>query len=83
MSMMAGRGFFRRKQMGYIVTKETIRTYKQEQIISEAANDKDALNKATDGWGKVQNAALVEEVERVYATRYDCPIVPEGVRLAT
>lgn len=35
---------------------------------------------AMNGWSLVNDEALVMEVERVYATRYDCKPVPEGVR---
>ena len=35
-----------------------------------------------DGWELVDNDGLVLEVERVYATRWDCIGGPERVRLA-
>lgn len=48
---------------------------------------KDAKSKVrgqlmVDGWEFVNADALVMEVERVYATRYDCIFTPERVRLA-
>ena len=35
---------------------------------------------AMGGWNLVNDDGLVLEVDRVYATRIDCPIEPEGVR---
>jgi glycyl-tRNA synthetase beta subunit len=53
----------------------------------DAENEKKAISEALvkltkEGWNLVNEEALVEEVERVYETRYDCMAGPERVRQA-
>jgi len=54
------------------------------RAINKGLAKQEALQKlALDGWVLVNNEASVLEVERVYDTRWDCMVVPEGVRQAS
>lgn len=56
----------------------------QIRAVSEEIAKQEAIQiLAMGGWSLVNNEGLILEVDRVYATRIDCPIEPEGVRQAT
>ena len=59
------------------------KTYPELEIraVNEGIAKQEAIQiLAEAGWSLVDDENLVLEVERVYETRWDCPIMPEGVR---
>jgi hypothetical protein len=57
------------------------RGWTTETADSEAGAKMEAMvHLALHGWGFVNDEELILEVERVYETRWDCMVGPEGVR---